>query len=1577
VSEHTAAEARFLKGMGMEDAVAGPASSVERLADAGIESELKLFTFPRNTELERAGARKFYKMGEHDGLVIYNGAQGGSDIVILNREAVQTVKTLDPGSYGFRTAEDFQALMDLVVGGGFDHSVLTYMTYEGAARKQSIDGLLDLIYATGQELGQMAHPMLSKTPRAQMTMAIEDILNFFTRSELDMLAAGRTGREAGGVLFPNAFTARATDVMEAYTVRRGTVGEGLELFERAQAEKRSLLSADLINESLDPTVVTLGTAPPKGFERATVGRVQPIREGAELKAYAESVVAGPEVESVTLVGSSTKKIAGKDVDILYDFGQVDMGGGMGKQHPSVLPAGRGKPDLMSMEEDIVERLIERSNIDTESFDTFIKVNDRYFHVSKSGAGRQVIENTEYAADQLGRETILLAKRGEAVPRPSPQQVLRTEAASGTAAVPRHGTGADEAVSIIDTGLKPGSSVDVGSGQAMSSPVVIQYKRKPKATDISIAGEPGMNLRTTERAGRREIEEVLIDPTQFETVEAFEAALTKIRKALDRGGQAGREVPIRQFTWNDAKDAWEIVSKPDASVIEAGIAEGKRAFERSVAEVSNERLAIMASKLDDEAKIERIADEMEKRGILDSYAKTGQVPAGEAPAPKRVGPLKPAVQDIPVGPRPEGAPGSIEQLALGEDAVKEAVQRMEPITQHMTPKLQSEVAHFADAVVHDPAAVNLNKDARVSRALTKALEREEPLATQGLTLDIIGPAPREVELSAAIPLAERKRMRRLLDSTLKRGGAEIEKDAATHELINASWIDDAVGATHTTAPKMDAWQLAARMTEDQIKTFGRIASEKGATSLGFATRTALIGTGGVFETVSHDDDIKPGTQKVLRTVGRFLMLAGAAPLFKRWAAKTGFVRKTILAYNPEAVLTGEAKTAFRSLREMIMYGKVVAKTQGQYLKATFPDAASQRAAMYVLDEGSARAPEYMFLTDVQRAEAENLHQFNLWLGQQLKGLGVLDDYVENYIRRLLPPETFARWRTQGHRPALTTSGSFTKRRRITSLRELEEWAKTQKLPGPIMDPSMVQAIHVGEAYRAMATANLRRSMERLGLIRKPLPEEIVAEGIREVRGLKGMVAPKEVASAIENISAPRAAEHEIINAADTIKSWWMRSIMFWFWEHGLNALRAVPGLTLNPVTMSRGYRRAWQQVKNADPVLMEASRYGLNPFARPDYGVQTAKTFERTISAMEKHAPTLRRLQKEGAHLIHLQDKILWDRMVPALGVFAWSTEMKRWAQTTGHKFIKGSPEYAAAARRSADFANRLMGKVPTEMQNPNLARTLRLVLFSPSWSITRMSVTAHAAGELGDMVAGKIAFNDALNLRFKMRQLLAAVAVTWVGSKLLSGKEPVYNPNTIKYYMQTKMRTATGRKMGIDLIGWWQDDLKFFNSPDKFFMSRLNPSVRAVGETFDGRDFVGRKMTNAQRIENLLRSFGPPAEAVELAVRATQGDMKAAELVRRISGVAATGNVSALPRPMDVAISEQATQLLKRSNIPANDDHVYELVRLMRGNMMMGQPMIDQSVMNYLAYRRRASKRDEPLVHLYYEAREAIASLLK
>lgn len=150
----------------------------------------------------------------------------------------------------------------------------------------------------------------------------------------------------------------------------------------------------------DPTSKILAKLPPLEKEEAAQGQERleskPVKPDTDkLKTYAKDVTKTGEIKSVTLVGSTAAKGAGNDIDLLYDLGDID------------LPVDSN--EAAEQIESIIENM--KAPIDIDIYDTFIKAGDRFFHLS-SGAGREIVENTEYAKEQAGKSTVVLAKGKE-------------------------------------------------------------------------------------------------------------------------------------------------------------------------------------------------------------------------------------------------------------------------------------------------------------------------------------------------------------------------------------------------------------------------------------------------------------------------------------------------------------------------------------------------------------------------------------------------------------------------------------------------------------------------------------------------------------------------------------------------------------------------------------------------------------------------------------------------------------------------------------------------------------------------------------------------------------------------------------------------------------------------------------------------------------------------------------------------------------------------------------------------------------------------------------------------------------
>ena len=81
------------------------------------------------------------------------------------------------------------------------------------------------------------------------------------------------------------------------------------------------------------------------------------------------------------------------------------------------------------------------------------------------------------------------------------------------------------------------------------------------------------------------------------------------------------------------------------------------------------------------------------------------------------------------------------------------------------------------------------------------------------------------------------------------------------------------------------------------------------------------------------------------------------------------------------------------------------------------------------------------------------------------------------------------------------------------------------------------------------------------------------------------------------------------------------------------------------------------------------------------------------------------------------------------------------------------------------------------------------------------------------------------------------------------------------------------------------------------------------------------------------------------------------KLIRAASGVAAVGNVSALPTRVDMRVQKAATKLLRNQGLPTDKDRVYDLSILMKRDVAQGGDGYGGDVEYRIAAQRRAHKR--------------------
>ena len=115
-----------------------------------------------------------------------------------------------------------------------------------------------------------------------------------------------------------------------------------------------------------------------------------------LREYATRIgQADPRLKSIQLVGSTAAGTASpNDTDLLYEFQNV------------TLPEDTGEAESTAID------LLESAGVESDraSRDTLVKVGDRYFFLA-TGAGVDVVENSEYGRAQAGRPAVVLYEAG--------------------------------------------------------------------------------------------------------------------------------------------------------------------------------------------------------------------------------------------------------------------------------------------------------------------------------------------------------------------------------------------------------------------------------------------------------------------------------------------------------------------------------------------------------------------------------------------------------------------------------------------------------------------------------------------------------------------------------------------------------------------------------------------------------------------------------------------------------------------------------------------------------------------------------------------------------------------------------------------------------------------------------------------------------------------------------------------------------------------------------------------------------------------------------------------------------------
>lgn len=727
------------------------------------------------------------------------------------------------------------------------------------------------------------------------------------------------------------------------------------------------------------------------------------------------------------------------------------------------------------------------------------------------------------------------------------------------------------------------------------------------------------------------------------------------------------------------------------------------------------------------------------------------------------------------------------------------------------------------------------------------------------------------------------------------------------------------------------------------------------------RIASGGTSGLLNYGAANTD-DPSTRKWLYMAGGVTAALALMPEKGGWFDKSMFGKALMRMNDLPALMRSEVGIAaadkLRDATDIANYFVGTAKRRAIELNKAFPSVAEKELLARAIDDPN-NAAVWGKLTPDQQQIAGREGIINHQMGQMLKARGIIDNFREHYVSHIFPKETYNAWRTA---KGSLSGGGFTKPRAFDTLQDAENWARANNLPGPILDGPQLQARHLLEVGRAVMGEQITRDMKGMGLLINRLEGEIPVGWVTpRVGGMHDLIAPKSVAIALERLGnyRPGILDSAFLQGLDTAKGWIMRSVMAFPWIHGVNIARSAMALDGTGLA----YNRAMDALQAGDPSVARALKHGVMLYDRPDYADKHAQGFQAMLEKVGSQLPdALNNATFQGAaNFLKRGETALWDKWVPALGLGSFNIEMHNWTERTGGKFAEGTPEFRAAARTAADNANLKMGKSLQMLKDPGLVYMLRNIFFAPQWMESRIRITMASLGEFRGVATGQIPLSEVKMLPDKIRGLLIGATFTYIASRLWSGQAPQFNPNNSKFYIRTGVYDANKREVGVDLAGWYADDIKLFSDPAKYFMNRLSPMIQIVHTGISGRDAFGRSIGGLELADQTINELGPAGSMVDAAARfGLQGQVTGADAIKGVLSSSDIGSSASLPKPADLKLQMMAYRVLQKYNLPTDDDHIYELQQMIGSNIRRGKEPLDDAVQTYLAYQRRSYQRQMP-----------------
>lgn len=858
-----------------------------------------------------------------------------------------------------------------------------------------------------------------------------------------------------------------------------------------------------------------------------------------------------------------------------------------------------------------------------------------------------------------------------------------------------------------------------------------------------------------------------------------------------------------------------------------------------------------------------------------------------------------------------------------------------------------------------------QEAQIARLFEERRVAEHPVDVErrraGLPTDNMNVAVREVAAEIH-PLA-------VSDASVQQGMQTVampERGLAS-PMQDLSFPEPPAGGGSPTLPRnrtLQRWTAELqRLSTEQLRGLATLEpGALGAPAKQVGVRLGATGIGLGALGLSEDDNLSPADRAFLRLVGGAFVVGGTSRFLGAKFAATGWGSQVLNAMNPLGqIFDPTLKRAATGSLGFYNMGAATRQVVQEALERVVPKGAAPADLLNFSEaiELGERSPAWGTLTPAQQETFSSLHDLHDWMGEFGQHVGFWRQYREDYFSKVFPKERLQR--SSGLSASATPSAEgFLKPSADWTLRQATDWANKNGIAPPIADPRLVVPAHMESFFRTLTQHQAIDHFTRLGALKPSDLEPGLAANtqiarytdlgwrrVENVPTLPNHLAPSPVAALLEHING-RSAPGVLARAYDAAQNTMMRVIMWNAAIHGVNVLRGAASLDGGV----SAYSQYWNMVSQADPVMLEAARSGAAIFGRSDVGPKLSQAMDAALASARGDAPaTVGKLRQLVGPVADWNDHVLWNRAVPALGLHAWGQYMHDWAESTGGKFTVGTPQYEGAARQAAEFANRQMGLTEPLVRSPQFAATLRRMFFAPNWMMSRISLMTHTYGQVADVMAGQVNPLHAAYLQQRIRMLAVGGALTYAGSLAMSGKPPEFNESTLKFYMRTgQINPQTGRELGIDLLGWWQDDTRAFNNPLGFMVSKLNPVLANVQDVVSGRDFFGRQLSTPEQIVNVFNAtpLGAAGSAISAAASGNRAD-----LLRYGSRTVGVGGAASLPRPVDATIGAFAQRLLTEQNIPVTDDRTREVALLLRGNLLRGRPLISNEIIHLLANEKR------------------------